>query len=316
MSLSFDRLRAWMIARRPAQAAVTLTQNRIYLLPTRFGLSLLLVAVLVWIGALNYAVSLAYGLAFWIVALLLVSVLMAFRQLIGLRIAFVGVSPVFAGHLAECRLQLQWPDADPRHLKLSPWPGGEDVSCREAGVLVLPVAAPDRGWLPMPVLQVWSDAPLGLIRAFAYVRLSGGGWVYPAPHDDERAWPVQTDAANEGGRRAGQDAGEVDGLAVWQDGMAVNRLVWPVLARRQQLVVRQEGGEQPASGCLHLDWDALPTEMPVETRLSVLCGQLLQAATQGQSVMLGLPGECLTLAPAQLEEGLLRLARYGVQDGR
>ncbi|XLM20216.1 hypothetical protein MKD33_17815, partial [Chromobacterium piscinae] len=83
MSLFRDRLRHWWLARLPLQDRCELTQRRIYLLPTRFGLLLLTVALAVWVGALNYQVSLAYALAFWIVGLALVAVLMAYRQLSG-----------------------------------------------------------------------------------------------------------------------------------------------------------------------------------------------------------------------------------------
>jgi hypothetical protein len=60
-----------VVAPSAAGGGLPAGQRRIYLLPTRFGL-LLLVAAAVWVGALNYAVSLAYVLAFWIIGLLLV----------------------------------------------------------------------------------------------------------------------------------------------------------------------------------------------------------------------------------------------------
>jgi hypothetical protein len=73
-----------VVAPSAAGGGLPAGQRRIYLLPTRFGL-LLLVAAAVWVGALNYAVSLAYVLAFWIMVLLL-AVLMAYRQLAGLQL--------------------------------------------------------------------------------------------------------------------------------------------------------------------------------------------------------------------------------------
>ncbi|MTD32831.1 hypothetical protein [Paludibacterium denitrificans] len=110
-----SRLRQWWLNRLPCETSCTLTQRRIYLLPTRFGWTLLLVAAAIWLGALNYSVSLAYALAFWLVALLLVAVLMAYRQLVSLQLTPQSSEPVFAGgeHAVHA--------ADQGHTR--PWPG-------------------------------------------------------------------------------------------------------------------------------------------------------------------------------------------------
>lgn len=50
MSPFRDRFRHWWLARLPLQERCELTQRRIYLLPTRFGLLLLTVALAVWGG--------------------------------------------------------------------------------------------------------------------------------------------------------------------------------------------------------------------------------------------------------------------------
>ena len=127
------RLRRWMLRRVAPQPHCRLEQNRIYLLPTRFGLTLCLVALAVWIGALNYDVSLAYALSFWVAGLLLVAVLMAYRQLAGLQLRALNAEPVFAGDVARFRVLLRHDDAGERLLNLALLDDAEAQVCRLPG---------------------------------------------------------------------------------------------------------------------------------------------------------------------------------------
>jgi len=266
-----EALQRWVLRHTPREASVTLGQRRIYLLPTPLGAMLLLVALAVWVGALNYAVSLAYGLAFWIAALMLVSVLLAYRQLAG--------------------LQLHAP-----------------------AVLDLPLPAPHRGQLAMPVLRVWSEAPLGLVRAFTQVRLDSRLWVYPQPLAEARLPAAASDEGEADVALALPGGDDFTGLAAWQPGQSVRSIAWRVYARRGVLAAREFATPQAPGGQLCLNWDDYPATMAPEQRLSHLCWQLLQAQAAGQGLLLCLPQQALQLGPAQGDEGLIALASFGVRD--
>lgn len=306
-------LQQWVLRHTPREAQTRLTQRRIYLLPTRFGSMMLLVALAVWIGALNYAVSLAYVLSFWIVALMLLSVLLAYRQLAGLQLQARAAANVFAGDEARFLLQLQWPDTQPRRLRVR-WYEADTVlaECTTPGDYALPLAAPYRGQLAMPVLRLWSEAPLGLVRAFCHVRLQAALWVYPQPLADPRelAWHGGD------GESAALDAGGDDfaGLAPWQAGQSLRRIAWRVYARRGSLAAREFASPAAAGAQPSLSWDDYAANVPPEQRLSHLCWHVLQASRAGAGLLLRLPQGEYCVAAGDSEPALLALARFGVRD--
>ncbi|MFN3163502.1 MAG: hypothetical protein ACE37N_08485 [Pseudohongiellaceae bacterium] len=92
-----DAVESWMARRIRPQPQITLNRRNIYVLPTRNGLLFLLAAGLVFIAAINYAVSLAYGLAFLMVSLFIITILYTFNNLNNLSLARQPCAPVFCG---------------------------------------------------------------------------------------------------------------------------------------------------------------------------------------------------------------------------
>lgn len=306
-------LQQWVLRHTPREAQARLTQRRIYLLPTRFGAIMLVVALAVWVGALNYAVSLAYVLSFWIVALMLLSVLLAYRQLAGLQLQARAAANVFAGDEARFLVHLQWADTQPRRLRLR-WYEGDTVLAESTapGDYALPLAAPYRGQLAMPVLRVWSEAPLGLVRAFSHVRLQAALWVYPQPLADPRELAWQGGEGEAAATEPGGD--EFAGLAPWQAGQSLHRIAWRVYARRGSLAAREFASPAAAGGLPSLSWDDYAANVPPEQRLSHLCWHVLQATRAGAGLRLRLPQGEYHVDAGDGEPALLALARFGVHD--
>ena len=57
----FDR---WLKRRIPPASRLTLSHRQIFIVPTRAGLALLLLLLIMLIGAINYQNSLVYGVTF------------------------------------------------------------------------------------------------------------------------------------------------------------------------------------------------------------------------------------------------------------
>jgi uncharacterized protein (DUF58 family) len=309
-----SHLQAWLIRRLPPSAQWTLRHQRIYLLPTAFGWTLLGVALAIWVGALNYAVSLAYALSFWIIGLLMVSVLMAYRQLAGLTLQAGAADPVFAGEVAHFSVRLDNPSVLPRtlqgHLMGN---SGRAVGCllpsRSSAWLSLPLATERRGPLAMPALALSSDVPFGLIRAFAYVRLREQVLVYPAPQRD--ALDHGRGASGEGAARLVEGDDEFSHLAAYRDGDTPRQIAWKVLARRDVLASKRFAGAA-AGACRLLDWYDYPPSEGVESRLSWLAWHVLECEREHQCYRLRLPGIEVGPQPHQREHALAALARFGV----
>jgi uncharacterized protein (DUF58 family) len=310
------RLQRWWLKRLPAAPTLLLSQNRIYLLPTRLGWMLLAVAGAVWLGALNYHVSLAYVLAFWIVALLLVSVLLAFRQLSGLRLAQLPATSAFAGDPLSFTISVQAPTGEARMLWLRlqaepplashPLP----LSAGETAAVPLAWLAYRRGRIAMPPLEIASVAPFGLIRAFAWVRFTQYALAYPKPEPDpftqSQAQPSAHGATVN--LRLGED--EFSHLAEYRPGDSLQRVAWRASARRGVLVTKRFAGAEHA-GEIRLDWADYPPQYAAEARLARLAWRVIEAERSGQPYRLCLPNQEIGRCPRQQDEALAALALYG-----
>lgn len=311
-----NRLRQWWLARLPAGPELKLTQKRIYLLPTRLGWTLLMVAGAVWLGALNYGVSLAYVLAFWILALMLVSVLFAYRQLSGLCLSQQPASAAFVGDPMSFPIRVEAPSGEARILWLrwrvepSPPPHFLPLSAAESTVLSLAWTASRRGRVAMPPLEVASEAPFGLIRAFAFVRFTQFAIAYPQPEPDPFTLGRHQPAAH--GTLVNQQKGEEEfsHLSEYLPGESARRVAWRVSARRDVLVSKRFAGAEHA-GELRLDWADYPAQCASETRLARLAWRVIEAERALQPYRLCLPGQEIGPGPRQQEEALTALALFG-----
>ena len=75
---------------------MTLTQRRIYILPTRAGLLFGSTVLLMLVGCVNYNLSLGYVITFLLAGAGIVSILHTFRNLASLQVAAGRARPVFA----------------------------------------------------------------------------------------------------------------------------------------------------------------------------------------------------------------------------
>lgn len=284
----------------PRQQAVdgwiTLVQRRLYVLPTRLGLAFILLLGLMFSGAVNYNLSLGYGMLFWLASIMLVSALHANLNLAGLRIAMQLDRPTFAGDQIHVRLLFEQPRPRWRPL-LQLSSGGQRCELeleQQQGHADLPLPTQARGWFQPGRITLETRFPLGLFRCWTYLDFEERGLVYPRP--EEQAPPLQREADDprEGGRStAGGD--EFSGLREWREGDAPRLIAWRQSARNERLLSRVF--EQTRGERLWLDWAQLPATLNTEQRLQRLCRWVLDAEAQGMVYGLRLPS--LEYAPDQ-----------------
>src|SRR3972149_1701370 len=82
--------------RHPETGTIFLAQRRVYILPTRHGLTFALALVLMLIGSINYNLSLGYVLTFLLAGMGMVSILHTFRNLPHLYVSAGRGEPGFA----------------------------------------------------------------------------------------------------------------------------------------------------------------------------------------------------------------------------
>lgn len=101
------RLRKWAFPQRAPEAGeVHLTQRRVYIVPSGPGFAWVLMLGLIFIGSINYNLSLGFGLTFLLAACGVVDMHLSFRNLAYLDLAPGRCPSVFAGEQATFEVHL------------------------------------------------------------------------------------------------------------------------------------------------------------------------------------------------------------------
>jgi uncharacterized protein (DUF58 family) len=313
--LSRSRLyRAFFGPRTPEPGSIYLQQNRVYILPTRPGLAFAVALGVMLIGSINYNLSLGYILTFLLASMGLVAILHTFRNLVHLHITPGRVEPVFAGEIAWFELFLENRSGYDRCALLL-WHQRRSTQCDVASArgatVSVPVASERRGWLTPARITVDTRFPIGLLRAWSYIQPDMRCLVYPKP--DEGLLPLPDPSGGAGEKRvAGGGNDDFAGLRPYQAGDSPRHIHWKAAARGQGLQTKVFSGRAAAE--LWLDWNILPANLDLESKLSRLTRWVLSADREGLRYGLRLPG--LELAPDTGDSHRLaclrELALYGL----
>lgn len=312
-----ERFAAWALRVRPPEPVpVVLSQRRVYVLPTRGGLLYALALIVLLLGAINYNLSLGYGLVFLLGGLGIVAILHTFRNLAGTTFTVGAPAPVFVGDTARFPLLLHNDGMRERRLLRLFLPEQAtvtaDVPPQGSARAMLPLPALRRGWLALPRVTIETVWPLGLVRTWGYAAPALACLVYPRPA--RTAPPAPTFAGMQGGRLP-SDCGDEDfaGLRRHQPSDPPHHVAWKTAARlgpTAALQTKQFAGT--TAQALWFDWAMLPANMDVETRLSILARWVLDAEDAGLSWGLRLPGTEIAQAhgSAHVHACLQALALY------
>lgn len=280
----------WKRRHLPEPGRIMLSQRRVYILPTRHGLTFGLALILMLIGSINYSLSLGYVLTFLLAGMAIVSILHTFRNLVQLVVAAGRVDPVFAGDTAHFEIHLENGRAEPR-VAIDANTGGAVVSAdipgRGAACLSIPVPAPRRGRLDLPRVTLETRFPLGLIRAWSYVQPTMQTLVYPRP--DESGLPPPRPIEGMGSASTtGIGNEDFASLREYQPSDSPRHIAWKAAARGDTMLTKQFSGR--ASEERLFDWEHLPVKLGTEERLSRLARWALLAHAGGARFALHLPG--------------------------
>lgn len=305
-----QKFRNWLFRPHIEHGTLVLTQRRIFILPTRSGLALAALLVLMLLGSINYNLSLGFVLTFLLAMTAVMSMLHAFRNLAHLEIRAGRAEPVFCGETAHFVLHFasRWPRYQ---LCLS---GTDDtaVSFDLPGPAELQIRYPQptskRGWLEAGRLKLHTEFPLGLFHAWSYLHFNTRCLVYARPLDSA---PLPPGNAPDGeGRRnvAGDD--DFAGLRGYQPGDALPRIAWKAWAGGRGLQVKQFASQRGEDVWLDL---ADAADLELEDKLSRITRWVLDAEAAGLRYGLRLPDGELPPANGELHRDacLARIALTG-----
>ncbi len=318
-----NSLDKWLFLLRGAEhGEIYLNQRRVFIIPSRPGLAFGLMLAVLFIGSVNYSLSLGFALTFLIAGCAIIDMHLAFRNLAHLHLAAGRVQPVFAGEEARFELHLINRTARARYAIWLEFTGKDlpkishpvDVSAQSTCDTQLSLLTSKRGWLAAPRVRLHTHFPLGLFRCWSYWHPAISVLVYPHPENDAPSLPQAQATADEGGGAAGHD--DFAGVRGYQLGDSMKRLAWRQIARLDldaggSLVTKYFEGGATAELCI--DFSALPYHIDVELKLSRMTRWVLEAETRGVAYAFRLGDFYLpaALGPAQQQACLQALALYG-----
>ncbi len=313
-----SRLDGWVQRRLPIARETTLNQRKIFIIPSKTGLGMVVLILLLFLLGVNFQNSLVYAVCFWLLALLLINIFYTYRNLSGVTVTAIGVEPCFAGEKAVVEVGLSCPENQRKFALNLAWSGEDQVQVNLATVpnvrVKLSHATIRRGLFQPPRIHISTRFPTGLALAWSYVTLDVQGMVYPQPI--EKAYAQQGKGAAdtaEGGMEVAGGSSDFGGIRDYRPGDAPRHVHWGKYARTGKLHTKVF--VDYSSRDVWLDWNDLP--MPgVEVRLSHLCSKVLEYHQVQQPFGLKLPGK--TIPPGKGEghkaQCLRALALYGVDD--
>lgn len=316
----------WLFRLRgPEPGEIFLNQRRVFIIPTHPGLLFGAMLVTLFIGSINYNLSLGFGLTFLLAACGFIDMHLTFRNLAHLHLVGGRAAPVFAGEDAQFELHLInrgrtdryaiWLDfIHPDHAPGQPQV--TDVARDTTSTVRLSTPTSERGWLQAPRVRLQTRFPLGMLRAWTYWQPDTKALVYPRPADD--APPLPLAGRDDGGASRGS-AGHDDfsGIRGYQAGDSPKHLAWRQIARMDptvegQLITKQfEGG---GSAEIVLDLAALPPGTGLEAGLSRLTRWAIEAEARAlpYGLQLGTVSMPPGLGPAHHASCLRALALHEV----
>ena len=289
----------WLRVAKSSGNSATLNPHQIYILPTVWGVLYAVMLVLLLVGAINYSLSLGYFVTFLLASLGHTAMLHTWRNLVHLKISILHVKPVFSGDTAIVSININDTKNRARYAIAAKIEQNivviEDVAANQSPVFSLPFVTTKRGYCALPRITLYTEFPLSLFHAWAYVQSSLQILVYPKPSGKlALPLPVISTLIN-GASHASRGDDDFDGHKTYQQGDASSRVDWKASSRGIGMFTKQYSGD--SAGDLWLDFAITKGEF--EARIAQLAQWVVEA--HGARQRYGLTLANLSLAPNDSE---------------
>jgi len=284
-----DRMAALALVRprKSESLPIRITRNRIYILPTGFGLFLAAMLTTMLVGGLNYNNNPALLLVFLLAGVAHNSLVHAHLILSGINLKAVHAEPVFAGQVLRLKLRFDALGARERpglQLLLGEAQSRFDLHADEEAEATLDLVTQRRGWLELGRMRLSTLRPLGLARSWSWLRPDTRILVYPSP--DLNAPPLPEALGDGDSPRTRAFGEQPHHLREYRPGDMPRQIAWKASARADRLLVREY--ESAVARDITLDWHAV-AELGHEDRIRRLTRWVIEAERSGSRYTLLLP---------------------------
>ncbi len=273
----------------PFDGAVTLTRDRVYIIPTKAGLIFSLLLLTLLIGSINYEKNLGFVLTFLLTGLGNVLLLSTWRNIAGLELKSSDSIPVFSGEAATFSVQLVNHQLLNRQSIAIAHNGIEqdiiDCSANSKNLISFKLETNKRGTLHAGRFRLYTEFPSGLFVAWTWIDLSMSCLVYPAP-DNNINLPV-FDHSNDGDTDlSGKGMENFSHLRKHHQGDSISRISWKAAAKNDELLSKEFIGAKPVTHWIN--WNEISAKN-TEKRLSIMAALIIHAEKNQQRYGIKLP---------------------------
>lgn len=302
----------WIAKRIPRAAEITLSQKKLFIFPTRSGIALLGLLLVLLLIAINYENNLVYALVFLLATILVITVHVTFANLHSMTVAGGRNTPVFSGEAGavvvklmarnRTRYDISFINGDRSNLQ-------PEVQPNELVSLDITVRPRERGLFSLGRLRVESDYPFGLVRCWSWIDISQPLWVYPKPLKPPEL--ARQEANGNGLKTSPSQVGDdLYAFNSYRPGDPIKHIHWASVARGSEPQVTVMADPLNDSS-LKIDFEDYPG-VELETRLSWLCARVLAASDGNRRYSLVLPSATLSSNSGERhrEKALMMLAQF------
>ncbi|VAW52781.1 hypothetical protein MNBD_GAMMA06-1105 [hydrothermal vent metagenome] len=273
----------------PFDGEVTLTRDRVYIVPTKAGLIFSLLLLTLLIGSINYEKSLGFILTFLLTGLGNVLLLSTWRNIAGLKLKSSDSLPVFSGETAQFNVQLINRQLLTRHSIAISQHGDEqdivDCAANNSQTIHFKIKTKKRGRLNAGRFRLYTSFPSGLFIAWTWIDLSMSCLVYPAPANNITL-PIFDNSDGGDTDFSGQGMENFSQLRKYHQGDNLSRISWKAAAKNDELFSKEFNGSKPATHWIN--WNDIPAR-DSEQRLSIMAALIIHAEENKQYYGVKLP---------------------------
>lgn len=279
---------AWLDKRIPAASSIQLSHRSIFIFPSKMGFLFLALLGIIFILAVNFQNSLAYGLLFLLGSILFVGIYHTYQNLSKLQLIATPVAPCFVGDTLKFKVLLK-PLLGKEYFQIKlGWEKSKvvDVPKDTESVAELEQRAVTRGLYNPKRMRISTTFPLGLLEAWSWVALRYEAIVYPKPIREPFQYVSGAIDNSQPGRNSQKGMDDFHGFRKYQPGDNLKQVAWKQFARGQGMLTKEF--EDHFEHSHWLDFNA--TKGDIEKRLSILCGWILMSHEAGYEYGIRLPG--------------------------
>ncbi|MCJ8315069.1 MAG: DUF58 domain-containing protein [Saccharospirillaceae bacterium] len=312
-----DRFEKIVKKRAEYSEHVTLSHRKIYIVPSKLSLMLLIVISLIVLAGINYQNNVFYILAFWLLSLFIWNFILTFFNLSKLEVKAKKTLNVFAGDTAEFEFELSRVNKSVHGLNIKTDEQVLDsifVDKKSSKSVFIKQKSVVRGKMEMHKMTFSTVFPFGFCYGFSYVYLNLPAWIYPKPVD-ANVLSVNTAPGDQQILEDTQIIGSEDfnQLKQYEPGERLGHIHWANYAKTGELKVKEFVDVNSSS--MWIDWADFPM-LEREARLSHLCFLILEA--HKKNINFGLRLNNLEIEPvfqveqkqSHLDHCLIQLAKF------